>query len=100
MFLEAKYTEKDEIDCYVKSIFFTRYNWEEVKRFTNNQVKDLMIEKCINGKAYCTLCKDGKEYIITEGDLLIKSKGKISCVKISLDTGISVYKTKEKTNEK
>jgi len=51
----------------MKAIRFTRDNWKEVVKFTNNQAKDLMIEKRPDGKCWCGL-NDNR---INENDIIL-----------------------------
>lgn len=58
--------------CEIEAIEFTRESYNEVVSFTDNKAKDLIVEKCINGKAYCKIETLEGDMIATEGDFIIK----------------------------
>lgn len=58
--------------CEIEAIEFTRNNWDDIKKFTCNKAKNLIIERCMNGKAYCKIETLEGDMIATEGDYIIK----------------------------
>lgn len=58
--------------CEIEAIQFTRNNFEEVKAFGEGSIKDLIIERCLNGKAYCKVQTLEGLMIATEGDFIIR----------------------------
>lgn len=58
--------------CEIEAIEFTRQNYNDVVGFTDNKAKDLIIERCINGKAYCKIETLEGDMVATEGDFIIK----------------------------
>lgn len=58
--------------CEIEAIEFTRESYNEVVNFTNGKAKDMIIERCLNGKAYCKIETLEGDMIATEGDFIIK----------------------------
>lgn len=52
-----------------EAIEFNTNNWEQIKKFTNNQVSNLIIEKRLNGMCTCTL---ENEYTLYKGNIIMK----------------------------
>lgn len=64
-----KYRKKPVI---VEAIQFTRDNWEEVLAFTMGKATKFTIERCPQGKAYCTIPTLEGDHIATEKDYIIR----------------------------
>ena len=58
--------------CEIEAIQFTRDNFEEVKRFGEGSIKDLIIERCSNGLAYCKVQTLEGLMVATEYDYIIR----------------------------
>lgn len=58
--------------CEIEAIQFTRYNFQEIYEFTNGTVRDLEIERCPNGKAFCTVDTLEGPMRATENDYIIR----------------------------
>lgn len=58
--------------CEIEAIQFTRDNFEDVKAFGEGSIKDLIIERCPGGKAYCKVQTLEGLMIATEGDFIIR----------------------------
>lgn len=58
--------------CIIEAIQFTRDSFEEVKTFGQGSVKDLIIEDCPGGKAYCKIQTLEGMMIATEEDYIIR----------------------------
>lgn len=56
----------------IEAIQFTRANWDEIVEFTNGTACNLMIERCLNGKATCIIPTLEGDHIATEFDYIIK----------------------------
>lgn len=56
----------------IEALRFTRRNWEDIKTFTNGKAKDFMIEKRINGLAFCKIETLEGDMIASEHDFIIK----------------------------
>ena len=56
----------------VEAVQFTRKNFDEIVAFTNGQAHGLTIERCIDGKCWCTIPTLEGEHIASEGDFIIK----------------------------
>lgn len=64
-----KYVKKPVI---IEAIQFTRNNYDNIVKFTNNLVKDLTIERRPNGICYCIIPTLEGDYIANEYDYIIK----------------------------
>lgn len=64
-----KYVKKPIV---IHAIQFTRNNYEEIVRFTNNLVKDLTIERRPNGLCYCIIPTLEGDHTAMEYDYIIK----------------------------
>lgn len=58
--------------CEIEAMEFTRESYNDIVIFTNNKAKGLIVEKCINGKAYCKIETLEGDMVATEGDFIIK----------------------------
>lgn len=58
--------------CIIQAIEFTRNSYEEVVKFTNGKASNLLIEKRIDGFAYCDIETLEGAMTATEGDFIIK----------------------------
>lgn len=56
----------------VEAIKFTRNNWDEVCEFTKGAASHMIIERCINGKCWCTIHTLEGDHTAMEGDYIIK----------------------------
>jgi len=56
----------------IEAVQFTRDNWNEIKTFTNNVAHTLLIPKCINCLAICTIDTLEGPMKATENDYIIK----------------------------
>lgn len=64
-----KYIKKPVV---IEAIKFTRDNWDKVYEFTNGIASDMVIERCPNGKCWCTVSTLEGDYKAMEGDYIIK----------------------------
>ena len=64
-----KYRKKPVV---IEAIQFTRKNFEEIKRFTNNKAHSFILEKSLYGKCTCIIPTLEGDHIATEGDYIIK----------------------------
>ena len=67
----AKFIKKRE---EIEAILFTRDNFKEVEKFTNNQAYSLMIERRIGRKCTCTLNSLRGTWEVVEGNYIVKGK--------------------------
>lgn len=58
--------------CEIEAIEFIRESYIDVINFTDNKAKDLIVENCIDGKAYCKIETLEGDMMATEGDFIIK----------------------------
>lgn len=65
----AKYRKKPVV---IEAIQFTRYNFQEIRDFTDYKADNLTIERRINGIATCIIPTLEGQHIATEGDFIIK----------------------------
>ena len=65
---------KRKIPTEVNAIQFNRNDWDELREFTNKKITDLMIPKCPNCEAYCTLKTVNGTHTVTEGDFIVKNE--------------------------
>lgn len=56
----------------IRAVQFTRENIEEIKEFTNGIAKEFTIERCPNGKCWCTIPTLEGDHKAFEGDFIIK----------------------------
>lgn len=56
----------------VEAIKFTRDNWNDILKYTNNTAHTLRIERRIDGIATCIIPTLEGQHIATEGDFIIK----------------------------
>ena len=58
--------------CEIEAVQFTRDNFEEVKNFGEGSIKDLIIERCPDGVAYCKVQTLEGIMLATEEDFIIR----------------------------
>ena len=56
----------------IRAVQFTRDNFEEIQEFTNGLAKGFTIERCLNGKCWCTIPTLEGDHIALEGDFIIE----------------------------
>lgn len=64
-----KYVKKPVV---IEAIQFTRDNWPEVCEFTKGIASNMTIEKCPDGKCWCTVSTLEGDHKAMEGDFIIK----------------------------
>ena len=56
----------------IRAVQFTRDNFEEIQEFTHGLAKGFTIERCLNGKRWCTIPTLEGDHTALEGDFIIE----------------------------